>query len=170
MKKLLLASLAVLAMSASAQVVLVPATTKTITPAATFKVGVTLDAVCEVTSSVPTLAFGTYSAFTTTGLTSSTGTIKLRCTRNLTTPAAVVDAPVGVVAGLQFTVGTPSVSLTDAGSPASTTSIGSAATYDIALQATMPAGQAGACAAPGTSLSADCANPVDVTRTITITY
>jgi hypothetical protein len=168
MKKLLLSTLAVAALSLASlsSQAAVPAP-KTVT--GNFVVSVSLDPVCKVTTDNPTLAFGTYVAFGG-ALTSSTGNIVIDCTRNLSTPTVVVDAPVGVVAGLQYTVQTPAVTNPVAGATPTISALGTAAQYNIALKADMPGNQAGECSPAGNSVSPGCTSVKTVAHTVTITY
>jgi spore coat protein U-like protein len=113
-----------------------------------FNVSIFTPAVCNITQAPGTVAF-TYAAFRVTAATAST-TFGVTCT-SLLPYAIALDAPSGVVAGLQYLV-----------SLSGTSSTGTGAQQSYTVNGTMPAGQAGTCAT-GSCSGTD-------TRTLTITY
>ena len=173
MKKLLLASLAVLAMGA--QAASVPAVSFTVTAATTpgCVAGATLDSSDNSTTS-PTVAFGAYSAFAAGPLTSpiTTGfSVSINCTRSVTSPVptAAFDTAnglvggQGIVAGLNYNLSaTPAALFPKPGyEPSATTGLhnGTADNYKFIVSGSIPAGQAGSATASGTS-----------NRTLTISF
>ena len=130
-----------------------------------FNVAVTLTSVCEATNdSTQTVDFGTYAAFQTTVQSSNSVNLTFRCTRGYAPLSVAFDggSGVGVLQGLQYTLvaGAPS---TVAGTAATTATIGTGDAVTYAVSGTMPADQAGACAA------ASC-GPTSHVRTLTVTY
>jgi len=114
----------------------------------TFPVSIYTPAVCNITTAPGTVAF-TYAAFQVSAALAST-TFGVTCS-NLLPYTMALDATVGVVSGLQYSLG-----LSASGS----TGTGVGQTFSI--NGTMPADQAGTCATGGCS-GTD-------TRTLTITY
>lgn len=174
MKKLLLATLAVAAMSAQAATV-----------TSTFVVSVTLNARCTATNSgQTTLNFGTYDPLAAgAGASTPAPTVALTfdCTRGLAAPTVTFDAvsgvststnpSYGVIAGLNYSVtAAPTTGFPTAGSAATAVSggVGTAAQYSYTLTGAMAQGQAGACGG-GTATACTPATST-VTRTMTLTY
>lgn len=117
-------------------------------PTATFPVSIFTPSVCNISTAPGTVAF-TYTAF---GPVQNASTpFGVTCT-NLLPYTMALDALVGVVAGLQYTVG-----LSAAGNT------GTGVQQNYTVNGTMPAGQAGACA------TASC-GPTTQMRTLTVTY
>ena len=150
MRKLVFKALAAALILASITPMLQAATTTN-----NFNVTVTLTSQCQVTNnSTQTVAFGTYIAFQGAVQTASTATLNFRCTRGyspVSTAFDVVNAPdstttgIGVIQGLQYTLtNTPVLSV--AGTPASSTTIGTGDIRGYTLGGSMPADQAGTCA------------------------
>lgn len=170
MKKLLLSSLAVAALS------LASLSASAATATGNFNVSVTLSPLCKATSALQTLAFGTYMAIDSSAL-SATGTVTFDCTRGLADPVVSFDAEptsnttYGVLAGLNYRVvaGTASTS-NGAAAAATSTGQGSAKTYSYLLTGTMPAGQAGDCAGATATVCAATMPLTSATRTLTLTY
>lgn len=169
MKKLLLATLAVAAMSAQAAIV-----------TSTFVVSVTLNARCTATNSgTTTLNFGTYDPLAAgAGASTPAPTVALTfdCTRGLAAPTVTFDGVTtnptyGVLAGLNYSVtAAPTTGFPTAGSAATAVSggVGTAAQYSYTLTGAMAQGQAGACGG-GTATACTPATST-VTRTMTLTY
>ena len=170
MKKLLLATLAVAAISAQAATV-----------TSNFDVSVTLNARCvAINSGATTLNFGSYDAISG-GAQFSTPSIALtfNCTRFLAPPTVTFDAVAGVststnpsygvVAGLNYSVTADPVVITGGNAAAPTaTGVGTPDAYSYTLKGAMPANQAGDC---GSQTATACAStPTKVTRTMTLTY
>jgi spore coat protein U-like protein len=116
-------------------------------PTATFPVSIFTPSTCTFSAAPGTVAF-TYTAFGP--VSNASTTFGLTCT-NLLPYTMALDATVGVVAGLQYTL---------ALSAAGATGTGVQQTFTI--NGSMPAGQAGTCAA------VNCA--ATQARTVTITY
>lgn len=114
----------------------------------TFGVSIYNPAVCNITQAPGNVAF-TYTAFRATAATAST-TFGVTCTNTLGYTLAL-DAPSGVVTGLQYLV-----------SLSASTASGTGLQQTFTVNGTMPAGQAGTCA------TASCTGTD--TRTLTITY
>ena len=152
MKKLLIP-----AALAAALALPVSALAATSTAQQTFNVTVTLTAVCSATNaSTPAIAFGTYTAFgaAINNVAVSPG-LTFQCTRGLPTPTAAFDntnTAGGVVAGLQYTLSTPSGSKTTTGNTASASSTGSADVYTYTFNGSIAGGQAGDSTAPTTDV------------------
>jgi hypothetical protein len=125
------------------------------TATAGFTVSVTLDSKCIVKagSNGQTLSFGTYEALGTGADNTASFNVVYQCTRGLASPSASFDGGtgLGVVAGLQYTLATGTVSQTSAGTNATTSSLGTAAEWTIPVTGTMPAGQAGTSGAATTA-------------------
>ena len=164
MKKLLLATLAVAAMSAQAATV-----------TSNFDVTVTLAARCVATNSATlTLGFGSYDAISGGAATPApTGALTFNCTRNLAAPVVSFDGVTtnptyGVIAGLNYSVTAAAAAIT-AGTAATAVSggVGTPDAYSYTLTGAMPANQAGACAA---NTATACNTLTTVTRTMTLTY
>ena len=175
MKKLLLATLAVVAMSAQAAVV-----------TSDFNVSVTLNARCVATNSGNvTLNFGTYDAIDGgAGTPAPTGALTFNCTRGLAAPTLSFDVDAapnattagnpsyGVIAGLNYSVSTPASAVITAGTPATAAAapggLGTPDAYSYTLTGAMASGQAGACG--GGNATACTPATTTVTRTLTLTY
>lgn len=161
MKKLLLSSLAIAALS------LTSLSASAAAAASDFNVSVTLTAVCAQTNTgTQTLDFGTYTAFTASAVTpASTIGVTFKCTRNTAPISIALDGATnyGVIAGLNYLLSTPAGVKTTTGSAATAAAagIGSADVYTYTINGSMPAGQAG-------DSSSLLAGPV--TRTLTVTY
>lgn len=157
------------------------------TASGNFTVGLTLISQCRVVTGTPAIAFGNYTAFTTTALTTSTG-ISFECTRGFTarptvsfddgangTSSATSNGTAtgeGVLSGLRYTLSVAAVNATVPVGQNATAGVGGTGgtdgtpdTYSYTINGTVPAGQAGTCAAGGT---ANCA--ASHTRVLTITY
>ena len=167
MRKLVFKALATALILASFTPVLQAATTTN-----NFNVTVTLTSQCLVTNnSTQTVAFGTYIAFQAGVQTASTATLNFRCTRGyspVSTAFDVVNTPdstalgVGVIQGLQYTLtNTPVLSV--AGTPASSTTIGTGDIRGYTIGGSMPADQAGTCA------TASC-GPTTQIRALIVTF
>lgn len=113
-----------------------------------FNVSIVTPAVCNITQAPGSVAF-IYTAFRVTAATAST-TFGVTCT-SLLPYSIALDAPSGVVAGLQYLV-----------SLSGTSSAGTGSQQSYTVNGTMPAGQAGTCGT-GSCSGTD-------TRTLTITY
>jgi spore coat protein U-like protein len=122
----------------------------------TFPVTIIAPASCTLTTPPGNVAF-TYTAFSPTPIAASTS-FALTCS-NLLPFTMALDASVGVVAGLNYTLALNTLN-TGGGNPLASTGNGLAKTFFI--NGSMAAGQAGACAA------AVCAGAQ--VRTLTITY
>jgi hypothetical protein len=140
MKKLLLASLAVLAMGAQAA-------SGTIDQ--NFNVTATLSSNCVASNSngaPAVLAFGTYTGFGSTVTVAPTAgfTSKVDCSNNLAAAptAAVTGGNTGIVVGVEYTlnVGAVSVAL---GANATTTAAAEADVYSVSVGGGIAAGQPG---------------------------
>lgn len=116
----------------------------------TFPVSIYTPAVCNVTTAPGTVSF-TYSAFQASPAVASTP-FGVTCT-NLLPYTMALDATVGVIQGLQY-----SISLSAAGAT------GNGLEQGHSVNGTMPAGQAGTCA------TGTCTPAVPNTHTVTITY
>ncbi|HLX24891.1 MAG TPA: hypothetical protein VKR38_16200 [Usitatibacter sp.] len=134
-----------------------------------FNVSVTLTSQCAATNSgTTTVSFGTYTAFQATAATSNSVNLTFQCTRGFSPVSAAFDivngtaAGVGVVQGLQYTL-TAGAPTTTAGTAATTATIGTGDIKTYAVSGTMPAGQAGQCAA------ASC-GPTTQLRTLIVTF
>lgn len=167
MRKFVFKALAAALILASITPVLQAATTTN-----NFNVTVTLTSQCLVTNNATqTVAFGTYVAFQGGAQTASTATLNFRCTRGyspVSTAFDVVNAPdstaagIGVIQGLQYTLtATPVVSV--AGTPASSTTIGTGDIRGYTIGGSMPADQAGTCA------TASC-GPTTQVRALIVTF
>jgi len=160
MKKLLLSSLAVAALS------LASLSASAADAASSFDVSVSLTAVCVQTNTgSQTLNFGTYTAFTTSAVTpASTIPLTFKCTRNTAPTAIALDGATnyGVIAGLNYLLSTPAGVKTTTGTAAAASngSTGSADIFTYTINGSMPSGQAGDSASLVTS----------ATRTLTVTY
>lgn len=169
MKKLLLSSLAMAALSLAS----LSASAASVT--GDFNVSVTLSPLCKSTSTVQTLAFGTYMAINQATDLSATAAIKFDCTRNLAAPVvsfdseAASDTTYGVLAGLNYkvVVGAPTTT-NGAAATAAAGGVGSAKSYSYGLTGTMAAGQAGDCA--GATAAACNVSTTSATRTLMLTY
>ena len=135
-------------------------------------VTVTLAARCQLAAvGSTTMGFGTYTAFTTSPLTSNAVNYTLSCTRNFGTPVVTFDVlgsggasgaadGSGVVGGLRYTIATTIGTVTAGGAATATPSFGgSADTRNIGLLGTMAAGQVG-----------DATAPTSQARVVTVTY
>ena len=173
MKKLLLTSLAAATLS------LASLSASAATANGNFNVSVTLSPLCRATSDLQTLAFGTYNALTSSGLTAS-GTVVFECTRGLATPGVSFDGAAvgatstttyGVIAGLNYTVVAGTVT-PGGGTPAGNTAgaVGTAKTYSIPLAGTMAGSQAGECADVTAAVCVGTMPITSATRTLTLTY
>ena len=169
MKKLLLASLAVAAMSAAGVASAAIVTSN-------FDVSVTLNARCVANNSATlTLAFGNYDAISGGAATSApSGALTFNCTRNLAAPVVSFDGVTtnptyGVLAGLNYSV-TAAAAVVTAGTPAAASlgGVGTATVYSYTLTGAMPANQAGDCGG-GTGTACTPATTT-ATRTMTLTY
>jgi spore coat protein U-like protein len=127
----------------------------------TFAVNITVPAICTISPVPGTVAFGTYVAFGS-ALTTNT-TFGMTCNQTLTYGLDIGATAGGVVGGnsLYYTLGLSTTSSGGSNPLNGRTGNGLVQTYYI--NGTMPAGQAGTCAA-GT-----CANQTE-TRTLTVTY
>jgi spore coat protein U-like protein len=114
----------------------------------TFPVSISTPATCSVTTPPGNLAFGTYVAMGPAVNASSN--FAVTCTTYLPYTMSL-DAPAGVIAGLQYQV-----------SLSSTSATGTGAVQTHTINGSVPAGQAGACA------GATCSGTQ--TRTLMITY
>jgi len=114
----------------------------------TFPVSISTPATCNVTTPPGSMAFGTYVAMGP-AVNASTN-FSVTCTTYLPYTMSL-DAPAGVIAGLQYQV-----------SLSSTSATGTGAVQTHTINGTVPAGQAGSCA------GASCGG--SQTRTLTITY
>ena len=170
MKKLLLATLAVAALS------LASLSAQAATVTSDFNVTVTLGARCVANNSgATTLSFGAYTAITGGAATPApTATLTFNCTRGLTAPVVSFDGVTtnptyGVIAGLNYSVTAGTASVVP-GSAATAVSggVGSADVYSYILTGAMAAGQAGACSPSATATA--CNVLTTVTRTMTLTY
>ena len=135
-----------------------------------FNVSVTLTSMCEVTNNATTtLSFGTYIAFQA-GAQSSVAPVSLafRCTRGFAPVSTAFDivngtaAGVGVLQGLQYSL-TTGAAVTVGGTAATTATIGTGDAVTYSVSGSMPALQAGACAA------ASC-GPTSHVRTLIVTF
>ncbi len=167
MRKLVLKALATVFVLTSITPALQAATTTN-----NFNVTVTLTSQCQVTNNATqTVAFGTYVAFQTGVQPASTATLNFRCTRGyspVSTAFDVVNAPdstaagIGVIQGLQYTLtSTPVASV--AGTPASSSTIGTGDIRGYTIGGSMPADQAGTCA------TASC-GPTTQVRALIVTF
>ncbi|HUL56309.1 MAG TPA: spore coat protein U domain-containing protein [Usitatibacter sp.] len=134
-----------------------------------FNVSVTLTSQCAATNSgTTTVSFGTYTAFQAAAATSTSVNLTFQCTRGFSPVSAAFDtvngtaAGVGVVQGLQYTL-TAAAPTTTAGTAATTATIGTGDIKTYAVSGTMPAGQAGQCAASS-------CGPTSITRTLIVTF
>jgi hypothetical protein len=136
-----------------------------------FNVTVTLTSQCQQTNNASTtVAFGTYVAFQGAAQPSSTANLTFRCTRGYALVSTVFDttlptstsAGVGVIQGLQYTL-SAATAVNVAGAVASSTSIGSGDILTYAITGTMPADQAGACAAASCGVTSQ-------VRTLVLTF
>jgi hypothetical protein len=162
MKKLLLASLALVAISAQAG-----------TTATMFDVTATTTATCVagVAPSTPAVAFGAYPAFSASAVASLSGfTATVDCTRSMTSaPVASFDAFAGtklatgqgIVAGLNYSLTATAAAVVPGAEPTATAGAhnGTPDTYGFTVSGSIPAGQAGSATASGTQA-----------RTLTITF
>ena len=126
-----------------------------------FNVTVALTSQCTV-AVIPDLNFGTYTAFTVTPLTASTS-VGLTCTRGVSgTMTPSLDAPDGVVAGLNYAVAVGALTYTS-GTAATANGTGAPNgtpdTYSYSIDGSIAAGQAG-----------DAGAPVTEVRTITFVF
>ena len=159
MKKLLLSSLAIAALS------LTSLSASAAAAASDFNVSVTLTAVCAQTNTgTQTLDFGTYTAFSASAVTpASTIGVTFKCTRNTAPISIALDGATnyGVIAGLNYLLSTPAGVKTTTGSAATAAAagIGSADVYTYTINGSMPAGQAG-----------DSTLATSATRTLTVAY
>ena len=166
MKKLLLSSLAVVALSLAS----LSASAATL-PASGFTVKVTLTPLCKIVSTTAShvLDFGSYTAFQIASP-APTFQFQLNCTRGFSSaPTLTFDTSGGgtdgVIAGLNYSLSYLNDGTTaSGGTTASPGTAGSAAIYDFTVKGTMPGGQAGysTTSAPGLVQ--------DITRTIVVTY
>lgn len=165
MRKFVIKALAAVLTLASISPVLQAATTTN-----NFNITVTLTSQCLVTNNATqTVAFGTYVAFQGGAQTASTATLNFRCTRGYSPISTAFDvapdstaAGVGVIQGLQYTLtNTPVLSV--AGTPASSTTIGTGDIRGYTVTGSMPADQAGACA------TASC-GPTTQVRSLIVTF
>ena len=114
-----------------------------------FTVSTSLTSMCTATNSgTATVDFGTYVAFQAGIQGSTTVNLLFQCTRGLTAPTVAFDtgSGLGVVAGLQYTL-TAAAAVFSAGTAATTATIGTGDGYSYGVSGSMPAGQAGTCAA-----------------------
>lgn len=134
-----------------------------------FNVSVSLTSQCSASNSgTTTVDFGTYSAFQVGAQASSSVNLVFNCTRGFAPTSVAFDvvngtaAGVGVLGGLQYTLtaGAPS---TVGGTAATTATIGTGDAVTYAVSGSMPANQAGTCAA------ASC-GPTSHVRTLIVTY
>lgn len=150
MKKLLLASLAVLAISAQAG-----STTTNFNVTAT----VTPTCVAGVAPVAPAVAFGAYPAFSATAIASTSGfTATVNCTRFLASaPTAAFDVGTdklatgqGIVAGLNYSLTATAAAVVAGAEPTATTGAhnGTPDVYGFTISGSLPSGQAGSTAAP----------------------
>jgi hypothetical protein len=156
MKKLLLASLALVAMGAQAAVTTSPLVT-------TFSVSGSTTSGCQAATvgagvgPAADVVFPAYTAFQGVVTSSSGPTIGVECTRDLSAaPTAVFDndgavgnklaTGGGTVAGLNYVLTAGTVA-TVPGSPSTASSIGTATNYSFTVSGSMPAGQAGSATA-----------------------
>ena len=149
-----------------------------------FNVSVNLLSQCRLqTTTPPTIAFGDYTAFTTTAG-SGSASLVFECTRGFTArPTVAFDVTngtttatsngtatgEGVLSGLRYTLSVDAVDASagnaaTAGAGGTGGSIGTADTYSYTINGAIPAGQAGTCAAG----SSNCAS--SHVRTLIITY
>jgi spore coat protein U-like protein len=151
MKKLLLASLAVLAVSAQAAALSgIPfSVTATVTPAC----------VAGVAPVSPAVAFGAYPAFSASAVLSTSGfTATVDCTRFIAAPpTAAFDVGTnklatgeGIVAGLNYSLTATAAAVVPGAEPTATTGAhnGTADKYGFTVSGSLPSGQAGSTAAP----------------------
>lgn len=159
MKKLLLSSLALAAMSVASF------SASAAAAASSFDVSVILTAVCAQTNTgTKTLDFGTYTAFSGSAVTPANAIgVTFKCTRNTAPISIALDGATnyGVIAGLNYLLSTPAGEKTTTGSAATATAagIGSADIYTYTITGSMPSGQAG-----------DSSLATLATRTLTVTY
>lgn len=159
MKKLLLSSLALAAMSVASF------SASAAAAASSFDVSVTLTAVCAQTNTgTQTLDFGAYTAFSALAVTPASAIgVTFKCTRNTAPISIALDGATnyGVIAGLNYLLSTPAGVKTTTGSAATAAAagIGSADIYTYTINGSMPSGQAG-----------DSSLATSATRTLTVTY
>ena len=134
-----------------------------------FNVSTSLTSQCSATNSgSTTVDFGTYTAFQVAPQTSTSVNLQFQCTRGFAPTSTAFDtvngtaAGVGVLVGLQYTL-TAGAASTVAGTAATTATIGTGDAVTYAVSGSMPAGQAGTCAA------ASC-GPTTVVRTLIVTF
>ena len=127
----------------------------------TFAVSISVPSICTLPSTISNLAFGTYTAFGS-ALTASTN-FGMTCNQNLPIISLDVGTSGGVLAtdSLYYTMAINTTNSGGSNPLNGLTGTGTAVTYYI--NGTMPAGQAGVCAA------ASCAAQSE-TRTLTVTY
>lgn len=127
----------------------------------TFGVSINVPAICTISPVPSTVAFGTYVAFGS-ALTANT-TFGMTCNNTLTYGLDIGATAGGVVGGnsLYYTLGINTTS--SGGSNPLNGRTGSGIEQNYFINGTMPAGQAGACAA------GSCAAQTE-TRTLTVTY
>ena len=119
------------------------------TAVASFPVTIVAPASCSFATAPGPVAFGNYNAFTTTAGAAST-TFAANCTNNLQYTMAL-NATSGVAAGLRYTLAL-----------SATTAMGTGVAQTHTITGSIPAGQAGTCAAAACSQS--------VPHSVTITY
>ena len=137
-----------------------------------FNVSVTLSSQCRQTNTgTQTVDFGTYTAFQAGAQASvASASLTFECTRGFSPVSSAFDtvladstaAGVGVVQGLQYAL-TAAAPTNLAGTAASSVTIGSGDTKTYVVSGSMPALQAGACAA------ASC-GPTTQLRTLIVTF
>jgi hypothetical protein len=134
MKKLLLASLAVLAMGAQAGAV----------TSDSFLVTGSTTPGCVFNTQPTNVVFPAYSAFRATALSAASGAATVDCSRGMTSVAAGFNTGSGngVVAGLNYTL-TASVAAPSPGAEPTPGVAGTADSYGITITGSMPANQPG---------------------------
>ncbi|MFW5431631.1 MAG: spore coat protein U domain-containing protein [Methylophilaceae bacterium] len=160
--------LATLIASSALLVTAMPASSA-VTASNSFDVSVTLSSQCKATNSgSTTVDFGTYTAFQPAAATGTPVNLTFDCTRGFSPASVAFDtangtaAGVGVLQGLQYTL-TDGAATTVAGTAASTATIGTADVKTYNITGTMPANQAGTCAAGS-------CGPTSHTRTLIVTF
>ncbi|HUP29717.1 MAG TPA: spore coat protein U domain-containing protein [Usitatibacter sp.] len=158
----------ILASTVAAIAILAPAANAA-TTSNSFNVSVSLTSQCSASNSgTTTVDFGTYTAFQIAAQGSTSVNLNFNCTRGFAPTSVAFDvvngtaAGVGVLAGLQYTLtaGAPS---TVGGTAATTATIGTGDAVTYAVSGSMPAAQAGTCAA------ASC-GPTSHVRTLIVTF
>jgi hypothetical protein len=104
-------------------------------------VSATLTTHCRSTAGGNLTLAITYTAFDAG--TSATAPVTFECTRGLAAPSITFDVTTSTVAGLQYTLSAPAAGGNSAGTAASPLTIGTPATYNYTVTATVPGSQAG---------------------------